>query len=47
MDCRRLRISRCRFVPPVDLLACDSLPETMGTETVSCEEFPWRRNSPV
>jgi hypothetical protein len=40
MDCRRLLISGCRFVLHVDIHACYPLPETMGTETVSCEEFP-------
>jgi hypothetical protein len=40
MDCRRLRISSCRSVLHIDIPACYPLPETMGTETVSCEEFP-------
>jgi hypothetical protein len=40
MDRRRHRFnSRC-LVFPVDIPTRHTLPKTMGTETVSCEELP-------
>jgi hypothetical protein len=40
MDQRRLRLDSDCLVLPADIPTRHTLPETMGTETVSCEECP-------